>query len=39
MSASMTGNSPLDLSRRVALPLLAGVTAIVVAAILLASAG
>jgi C4-dicarboxylate transporter len=37
MCADMTGTSPLQLVRRVALPLLAGATAVVVAAMLMAA--
>jgi DcuC family C4-dicarboxylate transporter len=39
MSGELTGTNPLELARRVALPLLAGVTAVVVGAIFVASGG
>jgi DcuC family C4-dicarboxylate transporter len=39
MSGELTGTDPLALARRVALPLLAGVTAVVLAAIFVASGG
>ena len=39
MSGELTGTNPLELTRRVALPLLAGIAAVVVAAIFLASDG
>jgi DcuC family C4-dicarboxylate transporter len=39
MSGALTGTNPLELARRVALPLLAGVTAVVLGAIFVASGG
>jgi DcuC family C4-dicarboxylate transporter len=39
MTATLTGTNPLELARRVALPLLAGTTAVVLAAIFLAMSG
>ena len=39
MSARLTDTSPLELARRVALPLLAGVVAVVIAAMLMAADG
>jgi DcuC family C4-dicarboxylate transporter len=39
MCGELTGTNPLELARRVALPLLAGVAAVVIAAILMASGG
>jgi DcuC family C4-dicarboxylate transporter len=39
MSGELTGTNPLELARRVALPLLAGVAAVVIAAIFVASGG
>jgi DcuC family C4-dicarboxylate transporter len=39
MSGALTGTNPLELARRVAVPLLAGVTAVVLGAIFVASGG